>query len=201
MNKQTIADMEIAGKRVLIRADLNVPLEKGKVSDDTRIVAALPTIRYVLAYSATPIVCSHLGRPKGKPEPKYTNATILRRGIDRGVANAILIKLNQIGTLTETLDTIELAKQNHYKCFISHRSGETEDTTIADLAVAVSAGQLKTGSGCRGERVAKFNQLLRIERQLGDQARFAARAAFQQGASGSVISELSIAASVRNTQK
>lgn len=130
-----------------------------------------------------------------------TNATILRRGIDRGVANAILIKLNQIGTLTETLDTIELAKQNHYKCFISHRSGETEDTTIADLAVAVSAGRLKTGSGCRGERVAKFNQLLRIERQLGEQARFAGRAAFQQGASGSVISELSIAASVRNTQK
>lgn len=130
-----------------------------------------------------------------------TNATILRRGIDRGVANAILIKLNQIGTLTETLDTIELAKQNHYKCFISHRSGETEDTTIADLAVAVSAGQLKTGSGCRGERVAKFNQLLRIERQLGEQARFAGRAAFQQGASGSVISELSIVASVRNTQK
>ncbi len=130
-----------------------------------------------------------------------TNPTILQRGIDRGVANAILIKLNQIGTLTETLDTIKLAKENDYKCFISHRSGETEDTTIADLAVAVSAGQLKTGSGCRSERVAKFNQLLRIERQLGDQARFAGRAAFQQGASGSVISELSIAASVRNTQK
>jgi enolase 1/2/3 len=75
-----------------------------------------------------------------------------------------------------------LAKQNDYKCFISHRSGETEDTTIADLAVAVSAGQLKTGSGCRGERVAKFNQLLRIERQLGEHARFAGRAAFQYAA-------------------
>jgi hypothetical protein len=98
------------------------------------------------------------------------------------LARELLIKLNQIGTLTETLDTIELAKQNHYKCFISHRSGETEDTTIADLAVAVSAGQLKTGSGCRGERVAKFNQLLRIERQLGEQARFAGRAAFQRAA-------------------
>jgi len=109
-----------------------------------------------------------------------TNPTILRRGIDSGVANAILIKLNQIGTLTETLDTIELAKQNRYKCFISHRSGETEDTTIADLAVAVNAELLKTGSGCRSERVAKFNQLLRIERQLGDQARFAGRAAFQR---------------------
>ena len=101
-----------------------------------------------------------------------TNARFYASGIDKGVANAILIKVNQIGTLTETLDTIELAKQNHYKCFISHRSGETEDTTIADLAVAVSAGQLKTGSGCRSERVAKFNQLLRIERQLGGQARF-----------------------------
>ena len=109
-----------------------------------------------------------------------TNPAILRRGIERGVANAILIKLNQIGTLTETLDTIKLAKQNQYKCFISHRSGETEDTTIADLAVAVGAGQLKTGSACRSERVAKFNQLLRIERQLGDKARFAGIGAFQR---------------------
>ena len=109
-----------------------------------------------------------------------TNPAILRRGIERGVANAILIKLNQIGTLTETLDTIKLAKQNQYKCFISHRSGETEDTTIADLAVAVGAGQLKTGSACRSERVAKFNQLLRIERQLGDKARFAGIDAFQR---------------------
>jgi len=109
-----------------------------------------------------------------------TNPNILRQGIEKGVANSILIKLNQIGTLTETLDTIELAKQHHYKCFVSHRSGETEDTTIADLTVAVSAGQLKTGSGCRSERVAKFNQLLRIERQLGDQARFAGQSAFQR---------------------
>jgi enolase 1/2/3 len=109
-----------------------------------------------------------------------TNPKILRQGIDKGIANAILIKLNQIGTLTETLDTIELAKEHHYRCFVSHRSGETEDTTIADLTVAVSAGQLKTGSGCRSERVAKFNQLLRIERQLGGEARFAGRAAFQR---------------------
>jgi enolase len=108
-----------------------------------------------------------------------TNPNLLRQGIDKGVANAILIKLNQIGTLTETLDTIKLAKQYGYKCFLSHRSGETEDTTIADLSVAVSAGQLKTGSGCRSERVAKFNQLLRIERQLGKQARFAGKSAFQ----------------------
>lgn len=109
-----------------------------------------------------------------------TNPGILKQGIEKGIANAVLIKLNQIGTLTETLDTIELAKQHHYKCFVSHRSGETEDTTIADLTVAVSAGQLKTGSGCRSERVAKFNQLLRIERQLGEQARFAGKAAFQR---------------------
>jgi enolase len=109
-----------------------------------------------------------------------TNPQILRQGIDRGVANAVLIKLNQIGTVTETLDTIELAKQHHYRCFISHRSGESEDTTIADLAVAVNAGQIKTGSGCRGERVAKFNQLLRIERHLGSQARYAGGAAFKR---------------------
>jgi enolase len=108
-----------------------------------------------------------------------TNPTILQQGIDKGIANAILIKLNQIGTLTETLDTIELAKNYRYKCFISHRSGESEDTTIADLTVATGSGQLKTGSGCRTERVAKFNQLLRIEKELASQARFATMA-FQQ---------------------
>jgi enolase len=108
-----------------------------------------------------------------------TNPKILQQGIDANVANAILIKLNQIGTVTETLDTIELAKQHHYRCFISHRSGESEDTTIADLAVATSAGLIKTGSGCRTDRVAKFNQLLRIERQLGNQAHFAGQAAFK----------------------
>jgi enolase len=107
-----------------------------------------------------------------------TNPKILQQGIDANVANAILIKFNQIGTITETLDTIELAKQNHYQCFISHRSGESEDTTIADLAVATSAGLIKTGSGCRTDRVAKFNQLLRIERQLGNQAHFAGKTAF-----------------------
>jgi enolase len=108
-----------------------------------------------------------------------TNAKILADGIEAGIANSILIKVNQIGTLTETLDTIELAKKHHYKCFVSHRSGETEDTTIADLVVATSAGQIKTGSGCRGERIAKFNQLLRIERQLGKSARYAGRDAFK----------------------
>jgi enolase len=109
-----------------------------------------------------------------------TNPQILQRGIDQGIANAVLIKLNQIGTVTETLDTIEVAKKHHYKCFISHRSGETEDTFIADLTVATGAGQLKTGSGCRSERVAKFNQLLRIERQLGNQAYFAGKAVFKR---------------------
>ena len=109
-----------------------------------------------------------------------TNPKILQQGIDANVANAILIKLNQIGTVTETLETIELAKQHHYRCFISHRSGESEDTTIADLAVATSAGLIKTGSGCRTDRVAKFNQLLRIERQLGNQAHFAGQSAFKR---------------------
>ncbi len=107
-----------------------------------------------------------------------TNPKILAQGIEAEIANSILIKVNQIGTLSETLDTIELAQKNHYKCFVSHRSGETEDTTIADLVVASGAGQIKTGSGCRGERIAKFNQLLRIERHLGKAARFAGKDAF-----------------------
>ena len=96
-----------------------------------------------------------------------TNPQRLARGIDAGVGNSILIKLNQIGTLTETLETIELAKRAGYTTVISHRSGETEDATIADLAVAVNAGQIKTGSACRGERTAKYNQLLRIEEHAG----------------------------------
>ncbi len=101
-----------------------------------------------------------------------TNPTILQEGIERGVANAILVKLNQIGTLTETLETIEMAKRAGYATVISHRSGETEDTTIADLAVAVNAGQIKTGSASRSERIAKYNQLLRIEEELGEAAIF-----------------------------
>jgi len=104
-----------------------------------------------------------------------TNAALLQRGIDEGVANAILIKLNQIGTLTETLDTIELATAAGYRTVISHRSGESEDTTVADLAVAVNAGQLKAGAPARSDRVAKYNQLLRIEEDLGDAARFSGR--------------------------
>ncbi len=108
-----------------------------------------------------------------------TNAQILQESIDKKSANSILIKLNQIGTLTETLKTIELANKHSYGCFISHRSGETEDTTIADLAVATGAGHIKTGSGCRSERIAKFNQLLRIENQLGEHAKFAGLKAFK----------------------
>ena len=99
-----------------------------------------------------------------------TNVKFLRKGIDEHVANSILIKVNQIGTLTETLATIELAKKNNYTAVISHRSGETEDTTIADIAVATNAGQIKTGSLCRTDRVAKYNQLLRIAEELGDKA-------------------------------
>jgi enolase len=101
-----------------------------------------------------------------------TNPRILKEGIQKGIANSILIKLNQIGTLTETLDAIEMAKRAGYTCVISHRSGETEDTTLADLAVAVNAGQIKTGSLCRTDRVAKYNQLLRIEDELGSTAQF-----------------------------
>ncbi|MBY0349209.1 MAG: phosphopyruvate hydratase [Hydrotalea flava] len=108
-----------------------------------------------------------------------TNPSILQRGIDEGIANSVLIKLNQIGTVTETIDTIQMAYKNNYNCFISHRSGETEDTTIADLTVATNAGHLKTGSGCRGERIAKFNQLLRIEDELGKAAKFAGIKAFK----------------------
>ena len=108
-----------------------------------------------------------------------TNKTRLQRGIELGVANSILIKVNQIGTLTETLETMKLAKKAGYTTVISHRSGETEDTTIADLAVATNAGQIKTGAPCRGERTAKYNQLLRIEEELGKRAVYAGRKAFK----------------------
>ena len=107
-----------------------------------------------------------------------TNPQRLSRGIQMGVANSILIKLNQIGSLTETLECIEMAKQAGYTCVISHRSGETEDTTIADLAVATNAGQIKTGAPARSDRVAKYNRLLRIEEELGDSSLFAGENAF-----------------------
>jgi enolase len=107
-----------------------------------------------------------------------TNPERLRRGIDEGVANAILVKVNQIGTLTETLETIRLAQSSGYGVVISHRSGETEDTTIADLAVATNAGQIKAGAPSRTDRIAKYNQLLRIEEELGDEARFPGWEAF-----------------------
>jgi enolase len=109
-----------------------------------------------------------------------TNPAILRRGIDTHVANAILVKLNQIGTVTETLDAIAMAQRAGYATVISHRSGETEDTTIADLAVGTGAGQIKTGSASRTDRVAKYNQLLRIEEELGAAATYAGRAVFAQ---------------------
>ena len=101
-----------------------------------------------------------------------TNVERLSQGIQKGVGNAILIKVNQIGTLTETLDAIALAHRHGYRAVISHRSGETEDTTIADLAVATNAGQIKTGAPCRSDRVAKYNRLLRIEEELGAAARY-----------------------------
>ena len=109
-----------------------------------------------------------------------TNVRFLERGIEEGAANSILIKVNQIGTLTETLDAIELAKTNNMTAVISHRSGETEDTFIADLAVATNSGQIKTGSLCRSDRIAKYNQLLRIEEDLGEAARYPGMRAFYQ---------------------
>ncbi|WP_327172773.1 enolase C-terminal domain-like protein, partial [Mycolicibacterium mucogenicum] len=107
-----------------------------------------------------------------------TNPERLEEGIEKGAANALLVKVNQIGTLTETLDAVALAHAAGYKSMMSHRSGETEDTTIADLAVACSCGQIKTGAPARSERVAKYNQLLRIEETLGDAARYAGDLAF-----------------------
>ncbi|HWC35802.1 MAG TPA: phosphopyruvate hydratase [Mycobacteriales bacterium] len=107
-----------------------------------------------------------------------TNPERLRRGVDEGAANALLVKVNQIGTLSETLDAVDLAHRNSYRCMMSHRSGETEDTTIADLAVATNCGQIKTGAPARSERVAKYNQLLRIESMLDDAARYAGGRAF-----------------------
>src|SRR4029079_18242110 len=107
-----------------------------------------------------------------------TNVERLQRGITGGQANALLVKVNQIGSLTETLDSVDLSHRNGYRCMMSHRSGETEDTTIADLAVATNCGQLKTGAPARSDRVAKYNQLLRIEDELGDAARYAGAGAF-----------------------
>ena len=104
-----------------------------------------------------------------------TNTERLQRGIDEGAANSILIKVNQIGSLTETIDSVSLAKQNSFTSVMSHRSGETEDTTIADLSVALNTGQIKTGSASRSDRIAKYNQLLRIEEQLGDNAVYLGR--------------------------
>ena len=113
-----------------------------------------------------------------------TNPERLQRGVDSGVANALLVKVNQIGSLSETLDAVDLAHRNGYRCMISHRSGETEDVTIADLAVATNCGQIKTGAPARSERVAKYNQLLRIEEELDEAARYAGAAAFPRFRAG-----------------
>ena len=110
-----------------------------------------------------------------------TNARRLQMGIDRGVANSVLVKVNQIGTLTETLETVDLATRHAYTTVMSHRSGETEDVTIADLAVATNCGQIKTGAPARSDRVAKYNQLLRIEESLGDSARYRGASALARG--------------------
>jgi enolase len=109
-----------------------------------------------------------------------TNPEIFSKGIREGIANSILIKLNQIGTVTETLRCIEMARQNNYTCVVSHRSGETDDTTIADLTVATGVGQLKTGSACRGERITKYNRLLEIEKELGTSANYAGQSVYRR---------------------
>jgi enolase len=109
-----------------------------------------------------------------------TNVTRLKQGIDQGIANAILVKVNQIGTLTETLDAVRMAQDAGYAAVMSHRSGETEDATIADLAVATNCGQIKTGSLARSDRVAKYNQLIRIEEELGASARYAGRSVLKR---------------------
>lgn len=111
-----------------------------------------------------------------------TNPEIFERGIREGIANSILVKLNQIGTVTETLRCIELARTHGYTAIVSHRSGETDDTTIADLSVATGVGQIKAGSPCRGERVAKYNRLLEIEKELGNSAKYAGRTAYAKWA-------------------
>ncbi|HCR41696.1 MAG TPA: phosphopyruvate hydratase, partial [Lachnospiraceae bacterium] len=108
-----------------------------------------------------------------------TNTDRIRKGIQEGVSNSVLIKLNQIGTLTETLDAIEMAKNNRWTAIVSHRSGETEDVTLADIAVATNAGQIKTGAPSRTDRVAKYNQLLRIEQELGSNAKYLGKEAFK----------------------
>ncbi len=109
-----------------------------------------------------------------------TQTARLKKGIDGGIANSILVKVNQVGSLSETLDAVRMAQHARYTAIISHRSGETEDAFIADLAVATNAGQIKTGSASRSDRIAKYNQLLRIEEQLGDEARFGGRGVFRR---------------------
>jgi enolase len=108
-----------------------------------------------------------------------TNRRVLAKGVKQGVANAVLIKVNQIGTLTETLETMSFASKSRYRCVVSHRSGETEDTSIGDISVATNAGQIKTGAPSRGERTAKYNRLLRIEEMLGSRAKFPGRSVFK----------------------
>lgn len=109
-----------------------------------------------------------------------TNVKYIQRGIDENLANAALIKLNQIGTLSETIEAVQLCKDNNWGTFISHRSGETADSFIADMTVGLRAGHLKTGAPCRGERIEKYNQLMRIEDELGDAAIFAGKSAFKK---------------------
>ena len=126
------------------------------------------------------ILHSQLSIPMNSINIYFTNTKILKRGLNEQIANAILIKFNQIGTLTETLAAISMAQQAGFNAIVSHRSGETEDTTLADLAVATNAGQIKTGSLCRTDRVAKYNQLIRIAEELGSRAVYAGQTVFKK---------------------
>lgn len=173
--------------------------EKYRIASENRILSSAEMVDYLAAWvEKYPIISIEDGMAEedwqgwklltdrlGKKvqlvgdDAFVTNPKIFKRGIDQGIANAILIKLNQIGTLTETLETIAMAKANDYRAIISHRSGETEDTTIADLAVATAAGQIKTGSLSRSDRIAKYNRLLYIQQELGDKAEFPGRKVFK----------------------
>jgi len=189
------------GEQIFLALDVAASefFEKGKYTFEGKPVANDAMIEYYLGLKAKyPIVSIEDGLAEGDwdgwetltkklgantqlvgDDIFVTNPAICAKGIERRIANAILIKLNQIGTLTETLDTIEMAKRAGYRNVISHRSGETEDATIADLAVATNAGQIKTGSASRSDRIAKYNQLLRIEEELGDAAVFAGKSLYK----------------------
>ena len=182
--------LDVAAQRVLREGEVRLRGQEAHLEADDRLLRR-PGVVVPHRLDRGPARRGRLGRLEGDDRPSsatkiqivgddlfVTNVERLARGIAGGQANALLVKVNQIGSLTETLDSVELAHRSGFRCMMSHRSGETEDTTIADLAVATNCGQIKTGAPARSERVAKYNQLLRIEEELDDAARYAGRAAF-----------------------